>query len=149
MPDLSTISFLGTLPGWITAGGVCGLLGVCLKAWIDGKKVWVDSEKGIRDHYATEVASLRAQLIAVQSTASAMLASANQRYDEAITAADARHLQCEEECERLRHRVSELSDEVAGLQRRVSAGAKASTRLFQPKPTLPPEVKAKMKRDGE
>lgn len=143
------VPFLGTLPGWITAGGVCGLLGIIIKAWIDGKRVWVDSEKGIRDHYATEVASLRAQVIAVQASSAAMLAAANERYDEAVTNADARHERCEEECANLRLRVRELSDEVEGLRRGISAANKASTRLFEPKSTLPQEVKDQIAREGD
>jgi hypothetical protein len=149
MFDLAHISFVGTLPGWITAGGITAILGIVCKTWLGGAKLRLDSEGNIRDHYAKEVASLRAQLISVQSTAAAMLAAANQRYDEAITAADKRHSQCEEECERLRERVSDLSDEVAGLQLRMSAGHKATVRLFEPKSTLPREVKDQIEREGD
>lgn len=143
------IPFIGTLPGWITAGGMCGLLGIVVKAWMDGKKLWVDSEKGIRDHYAKEVGSLRVQLIAVQESAAKMLAAAAARYEEAITAADARHERCEDDCARLRIRVSELSNEVEGLRLGLSASNKAATRLFEPKATLPEEVKDQLRHDGD
>lgn len=124
---------------WVSTGALVTLAGIVVKLWLDNKKLNIDSEGGIRDHYAKEVAGLRAQILAVQDQADLRASRAEQRYNEAIKAADERHGHCEAECERLR-------EMVRGLERQIATIHKSSLRLFEPKFTLPDDVKEDMER---
>lgn len=123
---------------WVSTGALVGLFGLVVKLWLDNKKLNLDSEGGIRDHYAKEVAGLRAQVLAVQDSADLRAQRAETRYNEAMEAADTRHKHCEEECERLR-------EMVRGLERQIAAIHKSSIRLFEPKSSLDPETKEQMR----
>lgn len=117
--------------------------------WIRNRKITVDSEGGIRDHYAKELASLRAQilessraaaaaLLEAQTLGDARLAAAEKRYTEATENADRRHKSCEEECDRLRIKVY-------GLERTIAQLHKTSVKLFEPRSDLDEETKARMR----
>lgn len=134
---------------WLSTGALVALLGICAKLYIDNKKIVVDSEGGIRDHYAKELASLRAQilessriaderLLESQKLADARLATAEKRYTEATENADRRHKSCEEECDRLRSKVY-------GLERQIAQLHKTSVKLFEPRADLPEETKEQMR----
>lgn len=124
---------------WVSTGALVTLAGIVVKLWLDNKKLNIDSEGGIRDHYAKEVAGLRAQVLAVQDQADLRASRAETRYNEAIKSADERHAHCEEECERLR-------EMVRGLERQIATIHKSSLRLFEPKFSLPDDVKEDMER---
>jgi hypothetical protein len=111
-----------------------GLFGLAVKLWIDNKKLTIDSETGIRDHYAKELAALRAQRLADNVASDARIAAAELRYTEAVDAADKRHHLCEEECDRLRERV-------AGMERKFQQLHETTLRLFQPREDLPEAMK--------
>jgi hypothetical protein len=121
-----------SVPMW---GTFLLLLSVAGGLWLKNRKLTLDSEGGIRDHYAREVASLRAQVLAVQEQSDLRMANAEQRYTEAIRAADERHANCEAECSRLR-------EEFQGLERKYHALHRATLRTFQPRDDLHPEVLA-------
>ena len=121
----------GSIPMW---GTFILLVSTIVGLWLRNKRLNIDSEGGIRDHYAKEVAALRAQVTAVQTAADLQLANAEKRYEEAIKAGDRRHSLCEEECGRLR-------DKVSLFERRYEALHAASLRLFAPRESLPQEVK--------
>ena len=138
-------SIMEAVRPWLSTGSLVGLAGLAVKLWLDNKKLTIDSESGIRDHYAQEVASLRAQVLAVQTAADARVANAEKRYEEAIASADARHHVCEQECDRLRDRMSDMQTEIDALNRRIGALNAASLRLFEPKTTLPDALRDQMK----
>ena len=114
------------------------LLGIILRFWLVNRKLDIESVGGIRDHYAREVASLREQVLAVQSSSDLRASNAETRYNEAVKAADARHAICEDECQRLR-------EVVMGLERQIMQIHKTSIKLFEPKSTLPEDVKEQMR----
>lgn len=130
---------------WISTTALVGLFGLVVKLWLENRKITLSAESKLRDHYATEVASLRAQVLAVQTAADLRASSAEKRYEEAIAAADNRHHLCEEECERLRGRMSDMQNEIDGLNRRIGQLNATSVRLFEPKSTLPEDLKAQMR----
>lgn len=119
---------------WISTGALVALAGLCVNFYLKNKKMEVDTEGGIRDHYAKEVASLRKQLIDVQALSDQRIASAEKRYSEAVRAADDRHRSCEQECDRLRQKVT-------GLERQIEQIHRASLKLFALREDLPEETK--------
>jgi len=123
---------------WITSGAIVGLFGVVANLWLKNKRLSIDSDGGIRDHYAKEVAGLRDQVLAVQQAATQTAAAAEDRYNKAIRAADERHLHCEAECERLRNRVS-------AVERKYYQLHQSTLRLFEPRSDLSKEVRDHMR----
>lgn len=126
---------------WVSTGALVGLLTLCVKLYLDNRRISLDRDKitlegedGIRDHYATEVASLRRQIIDTQKLSDERMANAEKRYAEAITAADSRHRSCEQECDRLR-------EKVLGLERQVEQIHRASLKLFTLRDDLPEATK--------
>lgn len=130
---------------WLSTTAIVGLFGLAVKLWIENRKIGLSAETKLRDHYALEVASLRAQVLAIQVASDARAASAEKRYEDAIAAADGRHHLCEEECERLRGRMSDMQLEIDGLNRRIGQLNATSVRLFEPKSTLPDDLKEQMR----
>lgn len=126
---------------WVSTGALVGLLGLCVKLYLDNRritlnrdKITLDGEDGIRDHYANEVASLRRQIIDTQKLSDERMANAEKRYAEAISAADSRHRNCEQECDRLRVKV-------VGLERQIEQIHRASLKLFALRDDLPEATK--------
>lgn len=127
---------------WISSGALVGLLGLATTFWLRNRKLSIESDNGLREHYTKELAALRAQVLAVGTSADTRMAAAEQRYTEAIVAADQRHVACEAECQRLR-------DMVSGLERQMAQVHKSSVRLFEPNAKLPEDVKAQMRAYAE
>lgn len=127
-------SLLEGIRPWVSTGALVGLFGLCVKLFLDNKKMEVDTEGGIRDHYAKELASLRAQILEATKLGDARLANAEKRYAEAIESADRRHASCEKECDRLR-------EKVYGLERQIEQIHRASLKLFALREDLPEEMK--------
>jgi len=134
---------------WLSTGALVGVFGLAVKLWLDNRKITVDSEGGIRDHYAKELAALRAQIIEsgqaaaarlleAQQIGDARLAAAEKRYTQATENADRRHRSCEEECDRLRAKVF-------GLERTIAQLHKTSVKMFEPRHDLPEEMKEQMR----
>lgn len=126
---------------WVSTTALIGLLGLCVKLYLDSRrikldqaKITLDGEDGIRDHYATEVASLRRQILDTQKLSDERMANAEKRYAEAISAADSRHRSCEQECDRLR-------EKVLGLERQIEQIHRASLKLFTLREDLSEETK--------
>lgn len=141
--DLGTIA--EAVRPWVSTGALVGLLGLCVKLYLDNRRITLDRERitldgedGIRDHYATEVASLRKQLIDTQKLSDDRMTNAEKRYAEAVTAADSRHRSCEEECDRLRRKV-------LGLERQIAQIHQASIKLFALREDLPEEMKTHLR----
>lgn len=143
---------LGTVPGWITSGGIMGILGLLIYWQLGNKKIGVDStlavnvdRADIRDHYAGEVASLRNRIdeqaqrhgtnvAAVEERYKGLLEDAERRYKRAVAeveehyrkaldAAEQRHEDCLADRDKLRDVVNELKDEVAGLRRQFATAS--------------------------
>lgn len=138
---LHLVDFVEAARPWVSTGALVGLLGLCVKLYLDNKRLALDRKKitfenedGIRDHYATEVASLRRQIIETQKLSDQRMANAEKRYAEAVNAADSRHRSCEQECDRLR-------EKVLGLERQIEQIHRASLKLFTLREDLPEETK--------
>jgi hypothetical protein len=123
---------------WVSTVSLVGLLGLCVKLFLDNRRMTLDTDGGIRDHYAREVASLRKQLIDVTLLSDTRLASAQKLYDEAMEAAKRRHDDCERTCDTLRQKV-------VGLERMIEQLSQTSMKMFEPRADLPEEQKAKMR----
>lgn len=119
---------------WLSTTALVGLFALCVKLFLDNKKMELDTEGGIRDHYATEVASLRRQILDTQKLSDERMTNAEKRYAEAIDAADRRHKSCEQECDRLR-------EKVLGLERQIEQIHRASIKLFALRDDLSEETK--------
>lgn len=119
---------------WLSTAALLGLLTLCAKLYLTNKKMEIDTEGGIRDHYAKELASLRNQILEATKLGDARLANAEKRYAEAIEAADHRHRSCEQECDRLR-------EKVLGLERQIEQIHRASLKLFALREDLPEAMK--------
>lgn len=137
---------LGTVPAWITSGGVMGLFGLGIYWHLGSRKVSIEGratdnidKADIRDHYANEVASLRAQVIAqgerhaatiaeaegrhkaaiaeIEGRYKKLLSEAEEHYRNALQAAEDRHEDCMRDREALRAEVQTLKDEIEGFRR--------------------------------
>lgn len=128
----------GTNGEWLTSGVIVGLSGIVVKLFLDNKRMEVDTEGGIRDHYAKEVASLRKQLIDVTTLSDQRIANAQKLYDEAMASSKRREDDCERRCDELRERV-------VGLQRLVEQISRTSMKMFEPRSDLPEEQKERMR----
>lgn len=143
---------LGTVPGWITSGGIMGILGLLIYWQLGNRKISVDSDvqqnvdkADIRDHYADEVAALRKRLdeagqrnvlaqTQIEERYKTLLTVAETRYRTAtaeieehykgaLKAAEQRHDECVADRDALRNEVRALYDEVAGLRRQITTQA--------------------------
>jgi ABC-type transport system involved in cytochrome bd biosynthesis fused ATPase/permease subunit len=130
---------------WVSTTALVGMFGLVVKLWLENRKIGLSAETKLRDHYATEVASLRQQVLAIQAASDMRASNAEKRYEEAIAAADGRHHICEEECERLRGRMGEMQLEIDALNRRIGQLNATSIRLFEPKSTLPEDLREQMR----
>lgn len=131
-------SFAEGVRPWLTSGAIVALLGLVVKLYLDNKKMSLDTDGGIRDHYAKEVASLRRQLIDVTELSDKRIANAQKLYDEAMSASKRREDNCERRCDELRERV-------VGLERMVEQIGRTSMKMFEPRADLSEEQKAKMR----
>jgi hypothetical protein len=107
---------LGTIPGWITSGGVIAGLGILVKRELGLKKLSIDSsaqeatsESAIRDHYSKEVARLTSNLTELEA-----------RYRKLLDESEARHEKCVGDRDALREQVDALEDKWRGLLRVVT-----------------------------
>lgn len=123
---------------WVSSGALVGLLGLATTFWLKNRKLSIGEHSSLRDHYAAELAGLRAQVLAVQTAADVRIANAEHRYTEAIEAADARHASCEQECARLREMIQ-------GFERRLAQAHRASVKLFEPNASLPEDIRAQLR----
>jgi chromosome segregation ATPase len=110
------------------------------------RKLDVDEADGIRDHYAAELAALRAQIVTsgtahaerareAEERYRAGLRAADERHDAAMRAADEREAQCQENVRELRSEVRHLSDEIIGLRRQLGQSSKSAIVLATHAPT--------------
>lgn len=99
--------FLGTIPGWITSAGVLGMLGLLLRYKLGWKRLTIQDETNIRDHYAKEVASLREKL----SNQENYFKSLEAHWRTLMENSDRRHEECEEARRSLRNELEELHKE--------------------------------------
>lgn len=136
--DQSLGSIADAIRPWLSTGALVGLFGLCAKLFLDNRKMSLDTDGGIRDHYAKEVSSLRKQLIDVTTLSDQRIASAQKLYDEAMAASKRREDDCERRCDELRERV-------VGLERLIGQIGKTSMKMFEPRADLPEETKEKMR----
>lgn len=131
-------SLIEAVRPWISATALVGLFGLGVKLFLDNRKMSLDTDGALRDHYANEVASLRRQLIDVTNLSDQRIANAQKLYDEAMAAAKRRHDDCERTCDELRQKV-------VGLERMIEQISKTSMKMFEPRADLPEDQKARMR----
>lgn len=122
---------LGTIPGWITSAGVLSLLGLYFRFYTQNRKLSLDGDAKLRDHYAQEVerlrefsakeiAALREQLAKQATQFREDLQNLENRYRRMLDEAEERHDSCIADRDGLRKRVAELEDDWRGLLRVVT-----------------------------
>lgn len=106
---------LGTIPQWITAGGLVTLIAAVLKYKIGWRKLSNEDEADIRDHYAQEVAALRAELNQQEKN----FRDAETHLRDLLRASDVRHEECERARADSRREVEGLHREIEGMRRQI------------------------------
>lgn len=153
---------LGTIPGWITAGGVVTILGIVLKHHLGLRRLKIEAdqvevtgrgirnadEADIRDHYAEEVRQLRERLdrqaerhrltiTDVEDRARQIVSDIEERSRKAIEESDRRHEECEQARREMRREVDDLREEIRGLRAILAQRSESVIRLF---PNVSPEI---------
>lgn len=115
---------LETARPWLAPGFLLGIFGLLLRQQVqnrrigvDEKRVRLDDDKDIRDHYADEVRQLRDQVVKQGERHRAVLREVDKDYKASLTAAESRHDECVQQRDELRDQVRALKDLVDGLQR--------------------------------
>lgn len=108
--------FLNVITLILGAGG----LGIILKYRLGTKKLDLDSEEAIRDHYAKEVARLTEKLESETQGFRATMRDMEEHYRRMLSDSDRRHEECQRDREALRQEVSNMHDEIRGLKRQIA-----------------------------
>jgi len=120
--------------------------GIYRKGRSEDLKTEADGDTNLRDHYAKELQSLRDQITrsgeqhaeraeAMASRHRAAMIAADERFDRAMSAADAREAACQAEVRELRKDVSRLSEELIGLRRILAQTSRSAIVLAGQVPT--------------
>lgn len=145
-------AFLGTLPGWITASGVTGILWIVAHWQLGVRKVAVEAqqvrvnaaqvehvdEADIRDHYADEVRQLRERLDAQAERHVRRESDIEERYRKLLREADERHEACQDANKDLREEVERVKEELGGLRRQILRYSADGVILLEHDPTGAP-----------
>lgn len=94
-----------------------GALGIILRHRLGWRKLTLDSEGEIRDHYAKEVARLTEKLNEQSSAFRKDLVELEQHWRAMLAEAEKRHDECLKDRDNLLNRVNQLEDELRGLIR--------------------------------
>ena len=143
-PLLRPIIALGTM---VTSGGVIALYSANRKSKAELLALANTAEDKLNTHYATELKSLREQLVTTGNAARDRAAAAetrhleaqsaaDERFNRAMAAADERERACEERVRELRDEVRLLSDEMAGLRKNTGQNARSAIVLATQVPSL-------------
>lgn len=145
--------FLGTLPQWLTLGGVSGIIGIVLRYRLGSQKLSNADEADIRDHYAQEVAAMREKLDRqethfqlLEKHLREMIAASDQRAEES----DRRHAECEAARQAMRREIDGMHDEIRGLKRQIPEVSADKLLILEGKPSeVAPHSTAAAKRIKE
>lgn len=96
-----------------------GALGIVLKYRLGTKKLTLDSEEAIRDHYAKEVARLTEKLEAETKNFRETIQAMEAHYRRMLEDSDRRHEECQRDRESLRAEVRKLERHVEGLEAQI------------------------------
>lgn len=96
-----------------------GALGIILKYRLGTKKLTLDSEEAIRDHYAKEVSRLATKLDEETKAFRATIEGLETHYRTMLTASDQRHEECQKDRVVLRSEINKMHDEIRGLKRKM------------------------------
>jgi len=144
-PMLRPIIALGTM---VTSGGVIALYSANRKSKAELLALANTAEDKLNTHYATELKSLREQLVttgnnardraaAAETRHMEAQAAADERFNRAMAAADERERACEERVRELRDEVRLVSEEMIGLRRNVGQSARSAIVLAANSPSIP------------
>lgn len=138
---------LGTVPGWITSGGIMGILGLLIWWQMGNRKIGVDQQvqfnvdkADIRDHYAEEVSALRARIDTqaanhatrvtdLETRYQRNIGEVEERFARALRDAEERHADCMRDKDGQHDEINNLKDQVAGLRRQI--GLQATDRVLE------------------
>jgi len=134
---------------WLTTAFSAGTFTVALsgyRIWRKGKtddlkvasdtlKIEADVADRLSAHYATELASLREQIITSGNAHADRQERADRRYTASMHAADERERECQAQVSTLRDEVRKLSEEVFGLRRQLSQNSRSAIILAGQVPT--------------
>lgn len=128
---------MGTIPQWLTAGGVLGLFGWFArmqlgnrKLAIEAKQVEIAAEGGLRDHFANEVQSLRNQIIKMSQHHLDREREIDDRWRTLLRESEERHDECVKQREELRREVEEIRERQIGTIRQFITFQREIVRLL-------------------
>lgn len=155
-------SVLGTVAGWVSAGGIMGILSLLVWQQLGNRTIAVEESKvdnadkaDIRDHYANEVAQLRAGVIAsssrhrdemgaAEARHKVSIAEVEGRYKSLLTETEARYrtalLETEKAHEACKAEVQGLREELRGIRDQFRADARGRIVTFGKPGTAPSEA---------
>jgi septal ring factor EnvC (AmiA/AmiB activator) len=135
MPANVPPSFVGTLPGWITAITVVGgLFWAFLRFGVTWRGQSLDADEQIRKLFAEEIAAVRAERKADKES----FATVERHLRDMVEASDRRHEECENDRRALRRELDRMHDEIRGMRNQILAQATDRVLLLEencPKPS--------------
>jgi hypothetical protein len=137
-PDL-----LGTVPQWLTGGGVFALVGLWWKRDVALRKISSGEAGDLRDHYAEELSSIRSER--AQDRTDALKVETHLR--EMIELSDRRHAECEAARVVDRQERTKMQDDIDGLKRQIPQVSTDRLLVLEGKPSeIAPHSTAAAKR---
>lgn len=109
-PDLA-----GTVPQWLTGGGVFALVGLWWRRDIALRKISSSEAGDLRDHYAEELGSVRLERVSDREEA----LKVERHLREMIQLSDRRHEECENARVEDRKERARMQEDIDGLKRQV------------------------------
>lgn len=125
----------------ITSTATAGFAAQAYRVWRRGKsddlQIGTTRETALRDHYATELASLRNQIIKSGEASHNRQMAADDRYNQAMKASDEREAACLQRVDSLMARVDELQEIVAGFRDNLRQTERSAIILATHAPSIP------------
>lgn len=113
----------GTLPSWLSAGGILGGVGLFLRTHIANRKLTIEDNRGIRSEFIDEMRALREDMKGLRTENSGLHAAVSE---------------LREENTNLRREIRELHGVIDGLRRQTLTGQIETQRTIVE--SLPPDV---------
>lgn len=125
-PDL-----VGTVPQWLTGGGVFALVGLWWKRDVALRKISSSEAGDLRDHYAGELAAVRKERLQDREE----FLKLEKHLRTIIEESDRRHSECESARQVMRREMGAMQDEIAGLKRQVPKASADQLLILEGRPS--------------
>lgn len=109
---------LGSIPQWITAGGMVGVGGMFLRFILGRKRLTNADTADLRDHYAEELTSLRKQIIDIGQHHLEREREIDDRWRRLLAESEDRHSECVRQREALGLKVQDMETRQSELHQR-------------------------------